>query len=503
MSLAIVNCRTILGVNAPKVAVEVDINNGLPTFNIVGLPDTSVKEARDRVKSAIQNSQFQFPQTRVTVNLSPADVPKEGSRFDLAIAIGILSATGQIPQSRLDEFEFYGELGLSGEIKAIVGEIPTILAARDDNKQCFLPIANASQALLINKAKVIAASSLNEVVNHLTGQQSLPLVSGTICNSNNSHHQDLSDVIGQQHAKRALEICAAGQHNLLFVGEAGSGKSMLASRLTSILPPMTEQEAITTAAIHSISGKPFDPRLWRQRPFRNPHHTASGVALVGGGSNPRPGEISLAHNGVLFLDELPEFERRVLDVLREPLETGNITISRAARQAEFPANFQFISALNPSPSGHYLDKRCSNDQILRYLNKLSGPLLDRIDIQIEVNNQSFKSQQSLPKGESSTVIQKRVIAARERMLKRANKANALLTSKEIATYCQLPEQLNEYLMTTLDKLKLSHRAYHKILKVARTIADLSGDSQINQHHLAEAFSYRAMDKIFQHLTSSI
>jgi magnesium chelatase family protein len=504
MSFATVYSRARVGIDAPLVTIEVHISNGLPSFQIVGLPDASVRESRDRVRSALINSDFQFPQTRLTVNLSPADIPKEGARFDLAIAVGILAASAQVPVDKLTQYEFYGELGLNGDVRAIIGEIPTSIACGNANRICILPKANIIQAGLVETTEMLEATTLMSVFHHLTGQQSLTFTTPihNVITEEVSSQNDLSDVIGQVMAKRALEIAAAGQHNLLFLGPPGTGKSMLASRLASILPAMSIEEALQTAAIHSISGKPFDFTQWRTRPFRNPHHTASGVALVGGGSVPKPGEISLSHNGVLFLDELPEFDRKVLDVLREPMETGEITISRATQQADFPARFQFVGALNPSPTGHHNDGRCTSDQVLKYLNKISGPLLDRIDIQIDVP--------ALPKGaltqdttanrETSAVVKQRVNQARDIMLSRAGKPNALLTSKEVTQYCVLLKEDQIFLEHTIHQLKMSIRAYHKILKVARTIADLQLCPEITRGHLTEALNYRAMDRLLAHLS---
>jgi magnesium chelatase family protein len=503
MSFATVYSRARVGIDAPLVTIEVHISNGLPSFQIVGLPDASVRESRDRVRSALVNSDFQFPQTRLTVNLSPADIPKEGARFDLAIAVGILAASAQVPIDKLNQYEFYGELGLNGDVRGIIGEIPTTIACGNANRICILPQSNSLQAGLVETTEMLEAATLMAVFHHLTGQQNLSFITPVqtpeygVANVQN----DLSDVIGQVMAKRALEIAAAGQHNLLFLGPPGTGKSMLASRLASILPAMSIEEALQTAAIHSISGKPFDFTQWRTRPFRNPHHTASGVALVGGGSVPKPGEISLSHNGVLFLDELPEFDRKVLDVLREPMETGEITISRATQQADFPARFQFVGALNPSPTGHHNDGRCTSDQVLKYLNKISGPLLDRIDIQIDVP--------ALPKGaltqnteerETSASVRERVNRAREVMLSRSGKPNALLSSKEVSKYCLLVKEDQIFLEHTIHQLKMSIRAYHKILKVARTIADLQQCQNITRTHLIEALNYRAMDRLLAHLS---
>ena len=502
MSTATVFSRARNGIDAPEIKIEVHISNGLPAFQIVGLPDASVRESRDRVRSALVNSNFQFPQTRITISLSPADIPKEGARFDLAIAIGILVASKQLPESSLNNVEFYGELGLNGDLRDIIGAIPSVLAAKNEQRICILPESNAIQAAIIHQDNILPANSLLDVFHHLAGQKILSLeFDDQMHQLESSLEEDLSDVIGQHHAKRALEIAAAGQHNLLFIGPPGTGKSMLASRIKTILPEMTEQEALESASIHSICGKEVDFKQWKTRRFRNPHHTCSGIALVGGGSIPKPGEVSLAHNGVLFLDELPEFDRKVLDVLREPLETGKITISRAAQQAEFPAKFQLIAALNPSPTGHYNDGRSSHDVVLKYLNRLSGPLLDRIDIQLEVPSlQQGELSQTNRKSDSSNEIKQKVLQARGKMLARANKANALLTPKEINRDCMLSQQDHTFLEATIHKLNLSIRVYHKVLKVARTIADLSHEPQINRQHLAEALSYRAMDKIIKQLS---
>ena len=505
MSFATVFSRAIIGVDAPQVKIEVHISNGLPSFQIVGLPDTSVRESRDRVRSAIINSQLQFPQVRLTVNLSPADIPKEGARYDLAIAIGILIASKQIIASNTECFEFLGELGLNGELRSIRAAIPSVIAINKDNRTAILPNANAQQIGLLKQSSASSASTLLEVFNHFCQKQQLTNIE--YCQQynediGNTSLNCLSDVIGQEQGRRVLEIAAAGQHNLLFLGPPGTGKSMLASRLISILPEMTEQEAIETASINSIAGKTFDHNGWKARPYRNPHHTVSGIALIGGGSIPKPGEVSLAQNGVLFLDELPEFSRKVLDVLREPMETGKVTISRAAQQAEFPAQFQLIAALNPSPTGHYNDGRTSRDQILKYLNKISGPILDRIELQIELNNIKPSQLVEHQMGETSKQVKQRVVRARNFMLARANKPNALLDSKEVFIHCQLTEQQQIFIQRAIEKLSISARAYHKILKVARTIADLEQSEQIEQQHLAEALGYRAMDRLLNYLSKN-
>lgn len=505
MSLAIVYSRARVGIDAPEVSVEVHLANGLPSFNIVGLPEASVKESKDRVRSALINSQFEFPAKRITVNLAPADLPKEGGRFDLPIAIGILAASGQIPINILDKYEFYGELALSGHIRSIIGEIPTAIATTKAKRICVLPQDNVKSASLVTSATILPAEHLFPLFAHLSGQQSLPYFDPTdkVEPQCIESYLDLQDVIGQPLAKRALEIAAAGQHNLIFVGPPGTGKSMLAQRLNSIMPPMTEEEALQSAAIHSICGKNIDFDNWQQRPFRSPHHTCSAVALVGGSSNPKPGEISLAHNGVLFLDELPEYDRKVLDVLREPMETGMVTISRAARQADFPAQFQLIAAMNPSPTGHHEDNRATPDQVLRYLNKLSGPFLDRIDLQIDVPRLPKGALTSnLDRGEASHVVKSRVVKARERQIARAGKVNALMTNRDLDCYCKLSKEDSQFLEVALEKLNLSARAYHKVLKVARTIADLQGGININRSHISEALGYRAMDKLIHKVSAA-
>ena len=494
MSLAILHSRSIDGLAAPEVAVEVHLAGGLPSFTLVGLPDTEVKEARDRVRAALQNSGFDFPARRITVNLAPADLPKESGRFDLPIALGILAASGQIPKNALAGYEFAGELSLSGELRPIRGALAMVLAAGGCGRCFVLPQTSAREAALAGEVRVLTATTLLEVCAHLTGQGALKECIAEAGEIEAAHDiPDLADVRGQTQAKRALEIAAAGGHSLLLAGPPGTGKSMLACRLPGLLPPMTQAAALESAAVLSLAGQ-FHPEHFRRHPYRAPHHTASSAALVGGGSVPRPGEISLAHQGVLFLDELPEFDRRVLEALREPLESGRIHISRAARQAEFPAQFQLIAAMNPCPCGYLGDAkgrcRCTPDQVLRYRNKLSGPLLDRIDLQIEVPALPAEALQQAADGESSATVRARVTLARERQLARQGKANARLTTKEIDAYCQPGAAAATLLKTAVAKLNLSARAYHRVLKVARTIADLAGSDAIEAQHVAEAVQYR-------------
>lgn len=500
MALAIVYSRGREGIQAPLVTVEVHIANGLPGLSIVGLPETAVKESKDRVRGALLNSHFEFPTRRITINLAPADLPKEGGRFDLAIALGILAASGQVDKEVLAHYECVGELSLAGRLRPIQGVLPVAVQARDAHRQLIVPSENAAEAALVDQAQVLAADHLLAVCAHLNGQQSIAPSRPARCAPEEDEAIDFADVHGQYHAKRALEIAAAGMHNLLMLGPPGTGKSMLAARVPTILPPLTEEQALASAAIASVGESDFKPQNWRKPPFRAPHHTASAAALVGGGGNPKPGEISIAHNGVLFLDELPEFDRKVLEVLREPLETGNITISRVHRQATFPARFQLIAAMNPCPCGYLGDSsgrcHCTAEQIQRYRARISGPLLDRIDMHIEVPRVSHEVlRHGRPDGEeSSGQIRLRVIAARERAMARAGKSNAALSTRQIKAFCQLSEQGDRLLEQAMDKLGLSHRGYHRILKVARTIADMEGSDKIEVKHLTEAIAYRKLDR---------
>lgn len=499
MSLAQVFTRASVGVDAPEVIVEVHLGTGLPKLSMVGLPETAVREAKDRVKAALLNAHFKFPQKHITISLAPADLPKEGSRFDLPIALGILAASGQVDDENFDQYEFIGELSLGGGLNPVKGILPAAIQARRSGRGLVVPTTNGSEAALSRGERQYGASSLLAVVAWLQGQELLEPVAIADC-APSFDGKDLADVQGQQIARRALEVAAAGGHNILFSGPPGTGKTMLASRLPGILPPLSEQEALDSAAVASISQGGLDISRWKTRSFRAPHHTASSAALVGGGSKPRPGEISLAHHGVLFLDELPEFNRNVLEVLREPMESGRIIICRAASYAEFPARFQLVAAMNPCPCGYAGDESgrcsCTADQVKRYRAKISGPLLDRIDLHIEVarpDRMPFINRG--PAAENSALIRSRVVAARKLQMQRAGVPNAQLNSAAVRQHCKLTRQNSGFLEEAASKMGLSPRACQRVLKVSRTLADLDGQEKIGAAQLAEAIAYRGIARV--------
>src|SRR3989442_13440889 len=499
MTVATVASRALAGIDAPEVTVEVHLGPGLPAFHIVGLPDAEVREARDRVRAALNHAHFEFPARRITVNLAPAELPKDSSRFDLPIALGILAASGQLAPEALAGQEFAGELSLTGELRAVRGALAMALSARGAGRAFVLPEGNAPQAALAEGARILPAKSLLEVVGHLSAEARLPEYSGSAAVLQ-AAYPDFNEVKGQQQAKRALEVAAAGGHSVLMIGPPGTGKSMLAARFPGILPALSEAEALEVAAVHSVSTAGFEAARWGQRPYRAPHHSAPAAALVGGGNVPRPGEISLAHHGVLFLDELPEFDRDVLEALREPIETGRVAISRAARQVQFPARFQLVAAMNPCPCGHCGDRsgrcRCTPERIARYRGRISGPLADRIDIKLEVPAPREAELVAPVTAESSNLIRTRVERARQLQISRQGKPNALLGTKEIDRHCSTDRDGDQLLRHALARLLLSARGYHRVLRVARTIADLSEKTSITAEHIAEAIQYRRLDASF-------
>ena len=496
MSLAITYSRAHLGMDAPLVTIETHLSSGLPAFTIVGLPEAAVREAKERVRSALLNSHFEFPHGRITVNMAPADLPKQGGQFDLAIALGILAASEQLPAQALTDYEWLSELSLSGELRAGPGALAAAVGCQRTGRTLVCSLANAAEAALILDQQARGAEHLLQVVRMLNDQQFELPCAELSSQSTAVEYPDMADIKGQQGARRALEVAAAGRHNILFFGPPGTGKTLLASRLPGILPPPSDDEALEIAAVQSIAGLPIQ---WQQRPFRSPHHSASAAALVGGGSHPKPGEVSLAHKGVLFLDELAEFPRAVLDVLREPLESHEVVIARASKSCTFPADFQLVAAMNPTPGGYAANdprsQRYSREQIERYLARLSGPFLDRIDLHIEVPALPKEVLMHTQVEENSATVRARVAQAWQIQLSRQGCANNALTGKALEQHCALGEQERQLLDKAMDRLGLSARAYHRLLRVARTVADLNGQTTIERTALIEALNCRQLEKL--------